>query len=41
VADDPVAADFVCSRLMGLNPLRVNYRLKRLSSWGTERLNAS
>jgi uncharacterized protein (DUF362 family) len=23
--DDPVAADFVCSRLMGLNPLRVNY----------------
>ena len=22
VADDPVAADFVCSRLMGLNPLR-------------------
>jgi uncharacterized protein (DUF362 family) len=25
LADDPVAADFVCSRLMGLNPLRVNY----------------
>ena len=22
---DPVAADFVCSRLIGLNPLRVNY----------------
>ncbi|MGA2725472.1 MAG: DUF362 domain-containing protein [Bryobacteraceae bacterium] len=25
LADDPVAADFVCTRLMGLNPLRVNY----------------
>jgi uncharacterized protein (DUF362 family) len=25
LADDPVAADFVCSRLMGLNPLRVKY----------------
>jgi len=25
LADDPVAADFICSRLMGLNPLRVNY----------------
>lgn len=25
LADDPVAADFVCARLMGLNPLRVNY----------------
>lgn len=25
LADDPVAADFVCSRLMGLNPLRVNH----------------
>jgi len=25
LADDPVAADFVCMRLMGLNPLRVNY----------------
>jgi uncharacterized protein (DUF362 family) len=25
LADDPVAADFICTRLMGLNPLRVNY----------------
>jgi uncharacterized protein (DUF362 family) len=25
LADDPVAADFVCTRLMGLNPLRVNH----------------
>jgi uncharacterized protein (DUF362 family) len=25
LADDPVAADFVCTRLMGLNPLRVKY----------------
>jgi uncharacterized protein (DUF362 family) len=25
LANDPVAADFVCTRLMGLNPLRVNY----------------
>ena len=25
LADDPVAADFVCTRLMGLNALRVNY----------------
>jgi hypothetical protein len=25
LADEPVAADFVCTRLMGLNPLRVNY----------------
>ena len=25
LADDPVAADFVCTRLMGLNPLRVPY----------------
>ena len=25
LADDAVAPDFVCSRLMGLNPLRVNY----------------
>ena len=25
LADDSVAADFVCTRLMGLNPLRVNY----------------
>ena len=25
LADDPVAADFVCTRLMGLNPLRVSY----------------
>ena len=25
LSDDPVAADFVCTRLMGLNPLRVNY----------------
>jgi uncharacterized protein (DUF362 family) len=25
LADDPVAADFVCARLMGLNPLRVKY----------------
>jgi uncharacterized protein (DUF362 family) len=25
LADDPVAADFTCARLMGLNPLRVNY----------------
>ena len=25
LADDPVAADFTCTRLMGLNPLRVNY----------------
>jgi uncharacterized protein (DUF362 family) len=25
LADDPVAADFVCTRLMGLNPLRLNY----------------
>jgi uncharacterized protein (DUF362 family) len=25
LADDPVAADFVCTRLMGLDPLRVNY----------------
>jgi uncharacterized protein (DUF362 family) len=25
LADDPVAADFVCTRLMGLNPPRVNY----------------
>jgi uncharacterized protein (DUF362 family) len=25
LADDPVAADFVCTRLMGLHPLRVNY----------------
>ena len=25
LADDPVSADFVCTRLMGLNPLRVNY----------------
>ena len=25
LADDPVAADFVSTRLMGLNPLRVNY----------------
>lgn len=24
LADDPVAADFICTRLMGLNPLRVN-----------------
>ena len=25
LADDPVAADFVCTRLMGLNPLPVKY----------------
>ena len=25
LVDDPIAADLVCSRLMGLNPLRVNY----------------
>jgi uncharacterized protein (DUF362 family) len=25
LADDPVAADFTCARLMGLNPLRVPY----------------
>jgi len=25
LADDPVAADCICTRLMGLNPLRVNY----------------
>ena len=25
LADDPVAADFVCTRLMGFNPLRVNH----------------
>jgi len=25
MADDPVAADFTCARLMGLNPARVNY----------------
>jgi uncharacterized protein (DUF362 family) len=25
LADDPVAADFVCTRLMGLNPLRVKH----------------
>ena len=25
MADDPVAADFLCTRLMGLNPLRVSY----------------
>lgn len=25
LADDPVAADFICTRLMGLNPLRVKY----------------
>jgi uncharacterized protein (DUF362 family) len=25
LADDPVAADFICTRLMGLNPLAVNY----------------
>jgi uncharacterized protein (DUF362 family) len=25
MADDPVAADFTCTRLMGLNPMRVNY----------------
>jgi uncharacterized protein (DUF362 family) len=25
LADDPVAADFTCTRLMGLNPMRVNY----------------
>ena len=25
LADDPVASDFVCARLMSLNPLRVNY----------------
>ena len=25
MADDPVAADFTCARLIGLNPLRVNY----------------
>ena len=25
MADDPVAADFTCTRLMGLNPARVNY----------------
>ena len=41
LADDPVAADFVCARLMDLNPLRVNYLAQAVSSWGTERLNAS
>jgi uncharacterized protein (DUF362 family) len=25
LADDPVAADFICTRLMGLNPLRVKH----------------
>ena len=25
LADDPVAADFICTRLMGLNPQRVSY----------------
>lgn len=25
LADDPVAADFICTRLMGLNPRLVNY----------------
>ena len=25
LADDPVAADFICTRLMGLDPLRVKY----------------
>ena len=25
LADDSVASDFVCTRLMGLDPLRVNY----------------
>jgi uncharacterized protein (DUF362 family) len=25
IADDPVAADFTCTHLMGLDPLRVNY----------------
>jgi uncharacterized protein (DUF362 family) len=25
LADDPVAADFTCARLMGLNPMRVNH----------------
>lgn len=25
MADDPVAADFTCAQLMGLNPARVNY----------------
>jgi uncharacterized protein (DUF362 family) len=25
MADDPVAADFTCAHLMGLNPTRVNY----------------
>jgi uncharacterized protein (DUF362 family) len=25
LADDPIAADFTCTRLMGLNPMRVNY----------------
>ena len=25
LVDDPGTADFVCTRLMGLNPLRVNY----------------
>ena len=25
MSDDPVAADFTCTHLMGLNPARVNY----------------
>ena len=41
LADDPVAADFVCTRLMGLNPLRVRYLAQAaefLGNAGPERI---
>jgi len=41
LADDPVAADFVCTRLMGLNPLRVKYLAQAaefLGNGATERI---
>jgi hypothetical protein len=41
LANDPVAADFVCTRLMGLNPLRVSYMPRRPSFSATDRLSAS
>jgi uncharacterized protein (DUF362 family) len=34
MADDPVAADFTCTRLMGLNPLRVSYLAQALEFLG-------
>jgi uncharacterized protein (DUF362 family) len=34
LSDDPVAADFTCTRLMGLNPMRVNYLAQAAEFFG-------